>query len=252
MFTCCSCQTWDKHQTSCSFPLPPHLSSGRHPDHHQPAAQVPAAVRASSEEVHPQRHVLLPQAQQDGLHLDTTGLLLFHLEFRRSSGQKPIPLEELVKTRERGAVWQVMDSECCTFLLSAEERMYREDGSECSFPNIMCGEKKPWRDFKASDEQQSHYGQILVLYTLIVLTHISLRGWAFLTSKLWQPETQKNIRMFAWDCKYIMPYFVIFVKLWMSVCLRLYMVYVMDVDQWRSCSNYLNVTDQREKKYGLE
>lgn len=41
----------------------------------------------------------------------------------------------------------MMDSECCTFLLSAEEKMFWEERSECSFPNIVYGEKKPLRDF---------------------------------------------------------------------------------------------------------
>lgn len=110
--------------TSGSFPLPPHLSSGRHSDRHQPAAQVTAAVRASSEEVHPKRHVLLPQAQQDSVHLDQTGLLLLvHLQSRFDSGQRPISVEGLVKTGERGTVWKVMDGEQCTLLPSAGEGM---------------------------------------------------------------------------------------------------------------------------------
>lgn len=109
--------------TSCSFPLPPRLSSGRHPDCHQPAAKDPAAVRASAEEAHPQRHVLLPQAKQDHFHLDQTGLLLIHLQSRSNSGQKPIAMEGLAKTRERSAVWKVMDIEYRTLLPNAEERM---------------------------------------------------------------------------------------------------------------------------------
>lgn len=110
--------------TSGSFPLPPHLSSGRHSDCHQPAAQVPAAVRASSEEVHPQWHVLLPQAQQDSVHLDQTGLLLLvHLQSRLDSGQRPVSVEGLVKTGERGTVWKVMDGERCTLLPSVGEGM---------------------------------------------------------------------------------------------------------------------------------
>lgn len=90
------------------------LLSGRHPDHPQPAAQIPAANRASSEEVNAQRLVLLPQAQQDSFRWDTTDLLflfLLFLELRHSSRQKPIPLERLVKERESGKVWKVMSSE---------------------------------------------------------------------------------------------------------------------------------------------
>lgn len=120
------------------FALPPHLSSGRHPDHHQPAAKVPAAVRASSEEIPAKRHVLLPQAQQDSFHLDTTGLLLLFLllEFRVSSGEKPVPLEGLAETRERGTVRQIRDI-------------------EWSFHNIV------WRK-EAFKTQQSYYEQRLV------------------------------------------------------------------------------------------
>lgn len=103
--------------TSCSFPLPPHLSSGRHPDCHQPAAQEPAAVRVPSEEVHPQRPVLLPKAEQDRVHLEQTGLVLVHLQSRSNSGQKPVTVEGLAEAGERAAVWEVMDSECRTFCL---------------------------------------------------------------------------------------------------------------------------------------
>lgn len=100
---------WPSDLPLISFFSPP---PGWHPDHHQPAAQVPAAVRASSEEVSLQWHVLLPQAQQDNHHLDTSTLHLLHLEFRLESGQNPIPLEGLVKTGERGAVWQIMNTWC--------------------------------------------------------------------------------------------------------------------------------------------
>lgn len=120
--------------TSCSFPLPPHLSSGRHPDCHQPAAEEPAAVRAPSEEVHPQRHVLLPPAKQDPFHLEQTSLLLIHLQSRSNSGQKPITMEGLVKAGERNAVWKVMDLEYRTLLPNAEER--------------MCADR--WSDFQTS------------------------------------------------------------------------------------------------------
>lgn len=109
-------------QTSCSFPLPLHLSSGRHPDHHQPAAQNSAAVRAASEEARLQWHVVLPQAQQDDSHLVASVLhLILNLEFRRWSRQNPVTLEGLVKTWQRSAVWQVKDTKLCNYLLSAEE-----------------------------------------------------------------------------------------------------------------------------------
>lgn len=90
------------------------LSSGRYPDHPQPAAQIAAAIRASSEEVDAQWLVLLSQVQQDGFRWDTTGLLFLFflfLELRHSSRQKPVPLERLVKERESGTVWKVMSSE---------------------------------------------------------------------------------------------------------------------------------------------
>lgn len=171
-------------QTSRSFPLPPRLSSGRHPDHHQPAAQVPAAVGASSEEAHLQRHVLLPQAQQDSLHLDAAALLLLlhlHLEFRRQSGQNPIPLEGLVKTGERGTVWQIMNSEWSSCMV---KRSHKD-----TFNSVMNN-----RATTDNDLSNRH-----------LPVHISLRGWAFLKHKLWQPETlfsQHYIWRFSWDCKY--------------------------------------------------
>lgn len=90
------------------------LSSGRYPDHPQPAAQIAAAIRASSEEVDAQWLVLLSQVQQDSFRWDTTGLLFLFfifLELRHSSRQKPVPLERLVKERESGTVWKVMSSE---------------------------------------------------------------------------------------------------------------------------------------------
>lgn len=90
------------------------LSSGRYPDHPQPAAQIAAAIRASSEEVDAQWLVLLSEVQQDSFRWDTTGLLFLFflfLELRHSSRQKPVPLERLVKERESGTVWKVMSSE---------------------------------------------------------------------------------------------------------------------------------------------
>lgn len=100
-----------KSSVSSSFSS---LSSGRYPDHPQPAAQIAAAIRASSEEVNAQWLVLLSQVQQDSFRWDTTGLLFLFflfLELRHSSRQKPVPLERLVKERESGTVWKVMSSE---------------------------------------------------------------------------------------------------------------------------------------------
>lgn len=144
------------------------LTSGRHPDHPQPAAQIPAAIRASSEEVNAQRLVLLPQAQQDSFRWDTTGLLflfLLFLELRHSSRQKPIPLERLVKERESGKVWKVM---------SSEERAWGL-----------------WGHLKASIEQLIRFEQNIFLSNLNP-SHI-------FKAELWQPGSHAVI--FAGGCK---------------------------------------------------